>query len=222
MTRSPLFVCFSGIDGSGKTTYSQELLQYLEEQGLPTKYVWLNSKPILLAPIRKLIHKTILCTVDMKEDYESYHRQRKRYAFKHRFARNVYYGTMLFDYLLWVYWNLLPHYFRGVSIVCDRYIYDLVINLGDILDYSAEREVQLIRRLLVLLPKPTNVLICDVDEHIAFQRKYDTPHLSYLLAHRPRYRYIAEVLQLPVLDSSDSIESVMEQVLQIIDSQATG
>ena len=216
MKKAPLFVCLSGIDGSGKTTYSQELLEYLRQQGLPAKYVWLNSKPILLAPIRRLIHKTVLRGLDMKEDYESYHRQRRRYASRWQFARKVYYGIMLLDYLLWVYWNLLPRYFRGVSIICDRYIYDLAINLGDILGYSGDEEIQLIRRLQRLLPKPTHVFICDVDEQVAFQRKRDTPHLSYLVAHRPRYRLIAEAFQFPVLDSSNSIATVMEEVRRIV------
>lgn len=216
MKGEPLFICFSGIDGSGKTTCAKMLLQDFRERGLPAKYVWLNNKPMLFAPIRMLAHKTILQGKDMNEDYESYDQRRKDYASKWRFARKVYYGVMLLDYLLWVHWSLLPYYFRGVNIVCDRYIYDLAINLGDILGYSTEEEIQFIRRLQRLVPRPSHVFICDVDEQIAFQRKSDTPHLSYLVAHRPRYRLIAEAFQFPVLDSSNSIATVMEEVRRIV------
>lgn len=217
MTKRPLFVCFSGIDGSGKTTSAQGLLEYLSERGLAAKYVWLNSKPIVLSPIRRLAHKTILHDVDRQGDYQAYYLQRQSYVSKWKLARKVYYGIMLLDYILWVYWNLRHYYLSGVNIVCDRYVYDLVINLGDILGYSSEEEVRLIRFLQHVLPRPTHVLICDVDEETALRRKSDTPHLSYLKAHRPRYRHIAEAFRFPVLDASLPVEIVTSQVRQIVE-----
>ena len=218
MKKRPLFICFSGIDGSGKTTSSIELLQYLHNKGLAAKYVWLNPRTFFLTPIRTLARKMILRGMDLKENFESYHRQRTFYASRWQFARRVYYGIMLFDYWLWVNWNLLPYRFRGVSIVCDRYIYDLAVNLGDILEYSAQEEIQFIRLMQRVFPQPSLVFVCDVDEQVAFERKNDTPHLSYLTAHRPMYRYIAKEFQFPIVDTSRPLEATIEQVRQVLDT----
>jgi thymidylate kinase len=214
--KKPLFICFCGIDGSGKTTYSRQILEDFLIEGQPAKYVWLNSKPILLGPIRKLVRSTVLRGVDPKRDYVAYHEKRQRSAQGARMARKCYYAIMIVDYLLWVYWNLLPYLFRKTNIVCDRYIYDLAINLGDVLGYSQEEEVKFIRRLQWLLPQASLVIVCDVDEETAFRRKTDTPHLSYLVAHRSRYRYIADKFQFPVIDSSRPIETVKAEIRALV------
>ena len=218
MESKPLFICFSGIDGSGKTTCANVILQDLLQSGLHAKYVWLNPKPIFLFPLRFLVHKTALQGEDMMENYLSYHEKRQKYTSRSGFLRNLYYAIMLFDYLIWVYWNVFSFYFRGVSIVCDRYIYDLVVNLGEILNYSMEKNVRLVRCLSQLMPKPDVVIICDIDEEVAYQRKSDTPHLSYLTAHRPVYRRIAEEFRFPVVDTSQPVEFVNQRVRQIVDA----
>ncbi len=216
MREPPFLICFAGIDGSGKTTCAKMLLQDLRARGMPVKYAWLNPRPLLLTPLRLIARRTVLRGEDIRGDYVSYREKRQEHASKGRFLRKVYYGIMLLDYVIWVYWNLWPYVIRRSTITCDRYVLDLVVNLGEILGYSDQEEISLIRKLLNVLPKPSLVIVCDVDEMVALQRKSDTPHISYLSALRPRYRRIAEEFRFPVVDTSYPVDLVGNQIRQIV------
>lgn len=214
--RKPVLVSLIGMDGSGKTTHAKTVIQCLRDRGMPAKYIWLGPRPFLLAPLRLVAHRTILKNESIRCDYASYLERRQTHVSKWSFLSKVYYSVALLDYLILVNWSLWSFLFRRSNIVCDRYIYDIVINLGDILNYSKQDEAKLIRRLSAFFPQPDLVIVCDVDEEVALQRKSDTPHISYLNTCRPKYRYLAKCFNFPVVDTSLSLETTTAQVWQIV------
>lgn len=123
---------------------------------------------------------------------------------------------MFIDYFLLVYTKLLPLFLSQRKIVCDRYIYDLAVNLGEILQYTFEQKLKLIVRLERFFPKPDHVILLDVDEKTAFIRKIDTPHINYLIDHRNVYLDIAKKLEFTIIDASKSREIVLNEAKSIL------
>ena len=58
-------IVFIGIDGAGKTTQAQLLVNSLINRGLPAEYIWARWEPCLLKPasmlVRKIIFKRAQC-----------------------------------------------------------------------------------------------------------------------------------------------------------------
>ncbi len=210
------FICFIGIDGSGKTTVSKSIVENLKKNGNKAGYIWLNTVPIFIKPIRFLSQKFILNNKDIHRDYEGYTALRKEKANRNKLLRKIYYLIVFVDYFIWVYYNFFSMYFQRKIIICDRYVYDLAVNLGNILGYNVEKVIKLTQSLLFFLPKPDLVILLDVDESTAFKRKSDTPHINYLLAHRPVYREIASYFNFKVVDASQNLDYVLSNVKEII------
>jgi len=46
-----ILICFTGIDGSGKTTLAKMLVEGMKKEGIKSKYVYNRSKPFVTKPI---------------------------------------------------------------------------------------------------------------------------------------------------------------------------
>lgn len=212
------FICCIGIDGSGKTTLAKSIVNKFHQDGIKADYVWLNSVPIFLRPFRFVSQKILLKGKKLNKEFTEYNNLRKIKVNKFKWLRKIYYSIMFIDYFIWVYYNLIPLYFTRKRIVCDRYVYDLAVNLGEILSYSIQQKVQLIKTLLYFLPKPDLVILLDVDEDTAFKRKTDTPHINYLKNHRSVYTQLANEFDFKTIDASLDREMVYKIFETIITS----
>jgi hypothetical protein len=97
---------------------------------------------------------------------------------------------------------------RGFTVVCDRFIYDSLVDL-----MLALRDDRLHRKLvgrlaLRLVPKDAAVLLLDADSARLRHRKRDVAHDEHLAVRQDLYRLLAGHLRLSVLDTSGRRESV--------------
>jgi dTMP kinase len=209
MARNNFLICFTGMDGSGKTTLAKYLVEVMAQEGIKCKYVYGRLEPFILKPFIMIGRKIFLRGNDMFEDYTQYssvkNRAIKRYSFLFAFYRYV----LLTDYFLQLLFRVRLPIILGKSIVCDRYVYDTVItDLAVDMDYSVYEIRNLIKKCFYISPKPDLAFLIDLPEEIAFQRKADTPSVEYLKERRGIYLNVGGEAEMVVLDGSKSIGEI--------------
>lgn len=206
------FICFTGIDGSGKTTLAKSLAEQLTRDGIEYQYVYNRLTPYLLKPIIVMAHKLFLRGGNIRGNYAEYSAAKKK-AIKNNPLSLVYRWLLFLDYSIQVFIKVSIPLTRGKNIVCDRYIYDtLVTDLAVDFNYSEERIKQTLNRFFRLFPRPNLVFLVDLPEEIAYLRKNDTPSVEYLRERRGVYQQLVKSHRMIVIDGSESLAEVQAKV----------
>ncbi|MBN2098732.1 MAG: hypothetical protein JW753_03955 [Dehalococcoidia bacterium] len=205
-------ICFTGIDGSGKTTLAKALVGRLGSEGIPSRYVYGRLQPIMLWPVFLVGRKLFLRKKDMYKDYARYS-QAKKGLLDNRVLSAVYECLVLFDYFFQITMKIRLPLAIGRDIVCDRYVYDTVItDLAVDLNYPQWRIGKVLERYLWLFPKPDLVFLVDVPEGIATKRKDDVPSVKYLEERRSLYLQVGREHGMTILDGSKGLDELKHAV----------
>lgn len=207
--RKAKLICFTGVDGSGKTTLAKELVKIMNEKGVQYKYVYGRLEPFILKPFIMTGRKIFLRGTNMFEDYGRYSSTKNNAIKRHSFLFTVYRYILLFDYFLQLLFRVRLPFMLGKNIVCDRYVYDTVItDLSVDMNYSKSEIRKLIRLFFYLAPKPDLAFLIDLPEEIAFQRKDDTPSIEYLRERRNIYLDVGREEGMVVLDGRKRLDEL--------------
>ncbi len=107
--------------------------------------------------------------------------------------------------------KLIVPLFLGYTILCDRYLLDLLVEgMADLHDPSTSRRVGY--RLLRLLPRPNAAFLVNVSADIAFNRKPDLPSLSHFVERVRLYQELSKTVDVQVLDGGQPIEKVHGEI----------
>lgn len=212
---SPILV-LSGLDGSGKSTQAELLARKLRESGVPAEAVWNRWEPRLTAPLIRLAKRTLRSPGSVEGGgYEAF-RDAKRRTMRSGLKRGLWQAMAWSEYACQVHRRLLPRRLRGTAVVCDRYVYDTMIDIAINFSAPPERLGELARHpLLSLFPKPALVIFIDIDPAVGAARKSDGTPAAYLADRREYYREMARILQAPVLDGGAPVERVFAQVWEL-------
>lgn len=222
MVRNSFFICFTGLDGTGKTTQSRELSKMFNNHGIKCKYVYARLNPFISKPFILIGEQIFLRKKDIFTDYSEYSSTKKKAIENHSFLSEIYKKILLFDYLLQIIFKIKIPLMLGTNIVCDRYIYDTVItDISVDMNYSKEKTMRLLDILLNLFPIPDLIFLIDVSEEIAFRRKDDTPSIEYLKERRNTYLEVAKEHNMIVLDGSNTLDS-LKHIIQVKALQFVG
>lgn len=210
-----VLICFTGIDGSGKTTLSKDLVVSLNQKGVKCKYVYARLNPIILKPFIIIGGRIFLRKENISYNYSDYSSTKKTAIKKHSFLSGFYQKILLFDYTIQIFFKVkLPLVF-GKNVVCDRYVYDTVItDLSVDMRYSKDKVLELINKSHRFFPEPDITFLIDVPEEIAFRRKNDTPSLEYLKDRRERYLEVGREYNMMLLDGSQTLEQLKDEIEQ--------
>ena len=202
--RKAKLICFTGIDGSGKTTLAKELVEIMNERGFQCKYVYGRLEPFIVKLFNFIGGKILLRGKDMFDNYAEYSSTKSSAIERHSFLFGFYRHILWFEYFLQLIFKVRLPLMLGKNIVCDRYVYDTVINdLSAETNYSGFEIGGLIKKCFYIAPKPDLVFLIDLPEEIAFQRKNDTPSIEYLKERRNTYLDVAkEEEKMVILDGS--------------------
>ena len=140
-----MIVTFSGIDGSGKTTRCQALVQLLQARGLPA----VSSRPAYEAN-------------DAVKDFCGW-AYGDRFAYFSRLNGEFYVSCLIADWLGYLARVLSKA--RAEILICDRYIYDV---LAQAIHMKAEATI--LRQLWHLFPPPDIGYFLDVSPDVANAR----------------------------------------------------
>jgi dTMP kinase len=199
-----LFICFIGIDGSGKTTLAKRLTSILESRGIQVKYVWGAHDLIILRPFIAVFNLLLGHRKVNLKNYGKYHKSVKS-LLQSGFLASTYKSSILLEYFLEIFFKIRMPLRLGKNIVSDRYVYDTIVNLAVNLGYSPEDFLLMLRKFMPIFPKPDLTFLVDVPEEIAYQRKKDIPSLDYLKYRRKLYSVIENEYELPRLDGTASL-----------------
>jgi thymidylate kinase len=210
MSPRGLLISFSGIDGTGKSTIARQLQQLLSSNyGIASRYVWCKFGDHPLSHYR-------LVKSSEQSEFKSWLAPREPMSFPSPLNK-IYGGMMLAFHLTQIALVILGALKRGEFVICDRYIFDTMVDLQQDLHYSAEQA----RKILDAgwIPQPRLKFLLDISEQIAFARKPDSNSPEYLKRRRTLYLDVARKYKLDIVDASQPIEAVCLSVMQRIKAQ---
>jgi dTMP kinase len=212
--------CLTGIDGAGKTTLARKVVARLRGRGIQAVYVYGRTTPLLSRLLMALGRAAFLRRQNAWKAYPAYS-VRKKQVMKSRWLATLYTAAVLVDYYLQTWTKLALHATRGGYVVADRYLYDTVINdLGVHLGYSEAEVLRAIERGQRFLPKPDLVILIDLPEEVAFQRKSDVPHIEYLRERRSLYLSLRSLDQVILVNGEENPDRLLGGILALIDRAA--
>lgn len=217
MISKPFLMCFTGIDGTGKTSLSKEIAKEMNERGFKCRYVYARLNPILLRPFIKLGDLLFLRQKNIFKNYHDYSKTKEKAITNHATLSSIYLYILLADYFLQLFFKVKIPLLLGENVVCDRYVYDTIItDLSPFFNYSNTDLRNLLANIGSIFPKPDKIFLIDIDEGIAFRRKSDVPSIDYLIERRKLYLEFSQYCKMTVLDGTKDITYLKDLVLSLI------
>jgi dTMP kinase len=204
-----LFICFTGMDGAGKTTLAKSLVDDLQDMSIKSRYVYNRYVPIILRPVMLMGKLLFLHNKDFYGDYSEYSNKKKTASKKHPLLSGLYQHLLLFDYFFQILFKVKLPLLFGKNIVCDRYIYDTIVtDLSVDFNYTEEDVKTSLSKILSPFPTPDITFLIDLPEEIAYQRKDDVPSIEYLRDRRKMYLYMGEEYKMMILDGTMPLDNL--------------
>lgn len=191
-----MIIALSGVDGSGKTTLSKEIVERLKQKGLKAMRFYLGDYFLLSGFVRLLHFSQTL-----------FRRESGRQIRGNPFLGTRRKPTLLKFWLLVTMIDNFLNYIRlryysclGYLVVCDRYFYDKLIGF----EYHGYSSQSLSWLYLKLTPSPNLTFILDLDEKISQKREASGPHaLSFYKEIRERYRKLGDKVKCEYISVGD-------------------
>jgi thymidylate kinase len=213
----PRCIHLAGADGSGKTTQAKAILVRLEQQGIPVRQVWLRFPQLFCVPF--LIYARV-CGYSRYEVING--NEHGYWDFADSWIMvNVFPWALWLDTLLFSLVKIYLPLWRGNTVVCDRFITDIVADLLTGIEDPRFDERRVGRLFWALLPAGTRIVICDLETEVARQR---SPELKGDRTHPRRrqvYLNLARRHNLPVISTLEPVETTTTRLLQVITSGAS-
>jgi len=200
-------ICFTGMDGSGKTTNARLLTSWMKSQNVEADYVWNMLEAPLLKPLTLLASLLLLRTNHVLADYSKYTRS-KKYALRNPLLLKAYINLLVFDLLIRVLFKVYLRLLLGRVVVCDRYVFDLIATMMADLELPLQRILSIIQIPLKAFPRPEITFLMDVPEAVALTRKCDIPSIEFLKRRRQAYLTIGRKFKMVILNGSDKLKDL--------------
>lgn len=202
MSQKPIFICITGIDGVGKTTHVNLIIEHLREKGIKCQYKWLRFHHLFSLPLLafcRVAGYTRLSTLGNSQKC-SYHE-----FYKSRLVSAIYPWILFFDTFLFTTVKVYIPMFFGISIVCDRFVYDTLIDMAVATKNHEIHKKPVGKLFLKLIPKNAHFVMLDLDKTTIFSRR---PELKDDLTFDERYTLYQNFKNLFSIDFVDNNENI--------------
>lgn len=197
---SGLVVGILGRDGSGKSTFIEEIVP-----GLEPYFNGINK----FKKFPSVFYKEAIFKKKEPHDNSKPHRYRERGQFASFLKLNLIFAEFMLGYWL----KIFPSKAKSHLILYDRYFIDV---LADPLRYRIKGNIFFIKAMHYLLPKPDCWIILDLPSDVLIKRKQE---LTYEMAEKLRYPYLnlQQFLQNSIVINNDQdLEKSVEEASKFI------
>jgi hypothetical protein len=205
------FIYLAGADGTGKTTQARILVKDLQSRGIRCRHLWLRFPFFFSLP---LLAYARWRGYSWHEVYDGI-----RYGYwdfkSSRVMRTVFPWVFLFDATLAALVRVHLSLWQGVTIVCERFVLDMLVDLVVALDDPTFHQHPPGTLFLRLLPNRSKILILHLDVGTIRQRRPELEFDKKLAARLEAYGWIASVLSLPQLSSAGPLDQITFQISTI-------
>jgi thymidylate kinase len=209
-------ICLIGIDGSGKTTHARELIDNLHKSGIKCKYVWFGTAYFFAYPF--MIASRMLGFTTTHQTKSGLIVSEHKY-YENKAISGIWPWVQFLDAMIFVNLLVKPLLWRGFTVVCDRFIPDIVV---DLMVDTNDRELHksLVGQLMFrLMPRSLLLVNIDVNEKTVQRRKNDVLGLGYLRRKRNGYQIISHYLEVPTVSAEAPFVFVQQHLDELIHNQ---
>lgn len=192
-------ICFSGMDGSGKSTQCRLLKERLEALGINVEIIHMLTKG-----------KTIASFAQDKLLLDKIYRKLKNlpiYGLKGRIKIIIALVSFLIDSWITVIYHRIKH--KSRIIIYDRFFYDQLIIFGA----SFVNAPWWIIHFVKIMPKNNATVIMAVDPKVGHNRKPEDS-VDKLTKYSELYRRLAYILKIEIIDGTQSIEEIADYIFR--------
>ena len=207
----PMFIAFSGLDGSGKTKHIEVLQKNFKVSGIRTKKIWgrAGSYPIInfiLKIIRRVKFNHSVKNNNIKNNLSDKNNNR-RIVFLWSIANVL---EMIIFYFIKIKVPLI----MGKVIIADRFIYDSMVDL----EYLSTTKTfnrfsyQILKKLT---PQPDIEIFLDADVNTIFSRGVNETERELKEKHK-LYKQLLEIRKFTVIDNTKEFNEVSTRISTMI------
>ncbi len=217
-----VLVCFTGIDGSGKTTQAKLLVDWLASKDVRVMYTWSRGEVLAIRRIFLFMGRSALGTSTraITNDQTSYRKYQSR---KSRLMRNPLVRTLwsvmtYAEHLVQINLDIRRQIRAGYWVVCDRYQWDTLIDLAVLNNKRPEWLMNSFNRIMWrLIPRPALTFFIDIPAEEAMRRKDDIPSLDYVQVRREHYQYIAARDAMRTVDGCQDPAAIHREITSAVE-----
>lgn len=206
-------ICFIGTDGSGKTTLAKKLVIDLTAKGVAVKYVWFRS-PYFLTLVVLAVARVLGFTSKPAHSsgtivHHDFHTQP---------LRTVYPVVLLWDTLIHYAIRLWLPSRLGISVVCDRYLHDIIVDIS--MDIHNEMfAFGLVGRLFQSVARrATLVVLVDAPTRTLDIRRPDAKSDPWTACRRSMYHSLPNWFELHTISTGGKVDATYVAVTKIMAS----
>jgi len=214
ITQRGYLICFVGVDGSGKTTHAKRLTVYLKQKHDDCSYVWGASRIFLSYGFFALTRVLGYWKFTKKNAYTD----PLEFAPSHiRPGLGTVLRFLYFvDYQIKITAKIRFPLLFGRFVVCDRYFYDMLMEL----ELSKVNSARFTSLLSNSLPRPNATFLMTVPDVIAKERR---GFPSNFFSRRNKVlRGFSETFNFLVVDSSKTLEENQKFIREVVDDRMKG
>ena len=208
-------VTVSGLDGAGKTAHVQKLSEAFTGCHIKNEIMWARggSTPVTDAALRVARGGGGGDGSGQANPSEKVDRRRRQLS--SNLARQGWVFIMGFDLL----WRYMQHVWwpmrRGRVVICDRYMYDALVEVAAYADDAGLPACTLARLLTALMPKPGTRWLLDVSPETAASRSADPEDPAFLAQQRELFKMHGKRWQLSIVDNEDEFAINSDELVRL-------
>jgi len=212
-------VCMVGVDGTGKTTHARSLINEMRARGMRVHYVWCRGSPMFILPFVQIFKRIAFRQSEISpisnEVLDS--NPLKRRLLSRQLLSRVWRILLVFDAFLQVLVGVRVPVARGRIVVCDRYIFDQMVDVAADLHFSrVQAQAWATSVVYRIFPKPDLILLLDLDEERAYARKSDSRPIAEIASRRKIYLWLSQIAPMIVIDTSDSFRLADQEIRRCV------
>jgi len=186
--------------------------------GTDARHVWLGAESVLMSPLRWVLRfgwgRRIPTAGGGAETFAVETGSKTKIIQRLKYLQVVYVWLVVLDYRLQYQLKMFKAR-RADTVLCDRYFFDVAVNLAVTLGWSPRDLTTFLRRWSRLFVMPQVRCFVRIPVGVALERKDDVPAPAYLTARAPYYEQIAHDYGFTVLDGTEPVEFTAAQIAKL-------